>query len=253
MLYFLRKEDFSIPRDCTTKLKAKIFLSVHLYYISLVKRYILLVACLTVFVINSNSDATEFLDLHGYIETPLMKATKIADIQEMYKLIQAGENVNAVYGSDFPCAGDPVLVYAINSKSLEAVAILLKAGANPNDFTDSSSMLYDADAYMNCRNVPLLSHAITIKSPMNIITTLIKSGANPNLRGMSGHWTPLMIAAYHGYTEAVKALLSAGAKKDEMNISKKSKKTALDYAKEQNNEDIINILSSPSPKRKGNS
>jgi ankyrin repeat protein len=219
----------------------------------MLRYYILLVACLTIFVINSNSEATEFLDLCGYTETPLMKATKIADIQEMYNLIQAGENVNAVYGSDFPHAGDPVLVYAINSKSLEAVTILLKAGANPNDFTNSSSMIYEADTYMNCRNVPLLSHAIMIKSPMNIITALIRSGANPNLRGMSGQWTPLMVAAYHGYTEAVKVLLSAGANKDEMNISKNSKKTALDYAKEQNNEEIIDILSSPSPKREGNS
>ena len=117
--------------------------------------YILLGACLSVFVINNNSDTKEFLDLCGYTETPLMKATKIADIQEIYKLIQTGENVNAVYGSDFPRAGDPVLVYAINSKSLEAVSILLKADANPNDFTNSSSMIYEADAYMNCRNIPL--------------------------------------------------------------------------------------------------
>lgn len=208
--------------------------------------YILLVAGL--FVVRDNYEkivSSEIYPGTPYFETSLMKATKNIDIIKMNKLIRAGANVNAVYGSDFPNAGEPILVYAIDSKSLEAVITLLKAGANPNDFTSRSSMNYYNDENTSIRNIPLLSYAIITKAPIDIITELLQNGADPNLRGLFFEfWTPLMIAAYHGYTDAVRSLLSAGANIDETNITVKGQKTALDYAREKGHKEIIKILSS---------
>ena len=91
------------------------------------------------------------------------------------------------------------------------------------------------------RNMPLLSYAISLHSSLAIIQALIDAGADVNKKGVVGDWTPLMIASYYGYLQAVKLLLGAGAdpfienKYDENRI-------ALDYAKEKNNFEIIELL-----------
>ena len=164
-------------------------------------------------------------------ETSLMKAALRADIPEMKKLIQAGADVNAVFARDFPHGGRPVLRYAISSKCLEAVQILLEAGANVNDFTESPLLYRRGQHEANMRNLSLLSHAVNSNAPISIIKELIKYGAHlDGTPKIAGDWSPLMIAAYRGYKEAVIILLQAGA--DPLAVNNMDNKTALDYAKE---------------------
>lgn len=174
-------------------------------------------------------------------ETPLMKAAFKADIHEMKELIKKGADVNAVFARDFPHGGKPVLRFAIDSGCLESVHILLEAGANPNDFTESSLLYKNESHKANMRNLSLLSHAVNSDAPIPIVKELIKYDAH--LDGspkIVGDWSPLMIAALKGNKEAVVALLQAGAQSAARNSM--DNKTALDYAKEKKHTEIIKIL-----------
>lgn len=175
---------------------------------------------------------------HDNEKTPLMKACQNADIANIKILIKEGENVNAAEGRDQPHGGYPVLRFAIDSGSLEAVQILLEAGANPNDFTSSHKANDDCLA----RNLSLLCHAIDTYAPIKIIQALLDKGADAEgvTRCYGGDITALMIAAHRGYTEAAIALLTAGA--DKSKVNKYTHKTALDYAKEQKHQAIIKLL-----------
>jgi ankyrin repeat protein len=178
---------------------------------------------------------------YDFEETLLMKATLQANIKEMKNQIKAGANVNAVAYRDQPHGGNPVLRYAIDSGSLEAVQILLEAKANPNDFTESPLLYRDEFHKANMRNLSLLSHAINSGSPIAIIKELINNGAH--LDGspkIAGDWSPLMIAAFRANKEAVIVLLQAGA--DASVVNNMDNKTALDYAKEMKHNEIIKIL-----------
>lgn len=192
---------------------------------------------LPLFIAGNNS----ICNIYSFEETPLMKATLKANIQEMKNQIKAGANVNAVAYRDQPHGGKPVLRYAIDSGCLEAVQILLKSGANPNDFTESP-LLYNNDFHKaNMRNLSLLSHAVNSNAPIAIIKELIKKGAH--LDGspkIAGDWSPLMIAAFKGNKEAVIVLLEAGA--DASAVNSMDNKTALDYAKEIKHVEIVKIL-----------
>lgn len=172
--------------------------------------------------------------------TPLMQAVIDKDINKIKQLIREGENVDAVAYCDQPRMGYPVLKYAIDTQSLEIVKILLEANADPNNLT--TSPIITKDMKSNVRNISLLSHAINSNSPINIISELIKFRANiDGSPKCLGDWSTLMIAAYRGYTDAVLLLLDKGA--DLSAVNSKDRKTALDYAKEQNHITIVDILS----------
>ena len=151
-----------------------------------------------------------------------------ADI--MRALIDAGADVNDIDGWDWPHAGKPVLRYAIDSGSLPSVEMLIKAGAVVNEFTECP-ILHPKRTHANERNLTLLACAIHSHAPMAIIKALIKAGAEVNKKSMFGYWTPLMVAAYDGYTEAAQELLAGGADKTLKN-NNDDFRTALDYAKE---------------------
>lgn len=213
-------------------------------------------------------------EVEGYSQTPLMVAARFGNIDMMKVLIDAGADVNAVSFCDQPHAGYPVLQYAIDSGNIEAVSILIKAGANSNDYVENG--IRDARKYARVRNVPLLTSAIKSNVPMDIILELIAGGADVNKRDMFGGWTPLMVASHLGYTDTVYFLLQAGADRTLKNVNDKecscnkgfwhkitgllgcgrtSKdshdngcpyhkdgRTALDYAQETKNDDIIRLL-----------
>lgn len=76
------------------------------------------------------------------------------------------------------------------------------------------------------------------KSP-DIIRTLIELGLNVNEKGQEGH-TALMIAAgYNKNPEIIKALIEAVA---DIELKDSKGKIALDYAKEKDDKEIIDIL-----------
>ncbi len=177
-----------------------------------------------------------------YGETALMVAAAQGDIATMHVLINASAEVNAVAWRDQPHAGKPVLRYAIDSGSLDAIALLIKSGAYVNNFTESGLMHHARD-HANTRNLTLLSHAIQTHAPIVIIQELIKAGANVNEIACEGwsYWTPLMVAAYYGYTEAVQLLLAANADKTKIN-KRDGNRTALDYALEEGHQDIVKLL-----------
>ena len=99
----------------------------------------------------------------------------------------------------------------IKRKQLPDVAILIKAGANPNATKeDGWTVLMEA---ANAGN-------------LEIAKTLLKAGANPNAAKGYG-WTALMEAAYFGHTEIVKLLLEKVVNR---NAALKVNWTALDAA-----------------------
>ena len=174
-------------------------------------------------------------------ETPLIIAANKGDIHTMKKLISQNANVNHVAYRIWPHGGHPVLHYAIESGSVEAVKLLIEAGANVNEIT-SNLIIHQKRKQTNERNLFLLASAINSHAPINIIQALINGGADINKGGLTtGKWTPLMIASYRGYSDALKLLLKAGADKTIKN-NHDGGRLAIDYAKEQGHVDIVKIL-----------
>lgn len=135
----------------------------------------------------------------------LMEAAKRADIQSMTSLINAGADVNFETEWDQPHCGEPVLGFAIASKSPQAVKLLLDAGANPNRWMNAG--------FLNIRVHSLLSYAIGIHAPIEIVRDLITAGADVNRKTLIyGNVKPLDVAKAVYYPEAVELLLQAGAK-----------------------------------------
>lgn len=172
------------------------------------------------------------LPILSYLEpkTPLMHAAERGDVNHMQKLIKAGADVNAIYDQDQPRMGYPVLRFAIDSKSVSAVELLLKNGANPNAHT-TSPLIHRKRSSANVRNLPLLSHAISSHAPYRIIKLLIDYGADINQKTIFNEWTPLMVAAHKTNVDAVELLVKAGADCSATNCCD-GYKTAHDYAKE---------------------
>lgn len=179
-------------------------------------------------------------------KTPLMAAAAKADLPGMQKLIKSGADINAITERDQPWMGQCALSYAINSNSLEAVQILLDAGADVN--TAVTSPFITANKNSNVRNLSILSHAINVKAPIAIIKALIKKGAKVDgSPKIMSDVSALMVAAFVGYKAAVLVLLEAGA--DALAVNARDKKTALDYATEQKHTEICEILKAQSPNR----
>ena len=179
-------------------------------------------------------------------ETALMFAAQQGNIEIMKQLIKAGADVNAVAWNEQPHAGNPVVRYAIDNGSLQAVNLLLEAGADPNAGTESPVIVEKkGGSKANVRNINLLSHAINTHASIDIIKTLIDHGAYINTAEGKmprlTYWTPLMIATFRGYEQAVQALLDAGANVNVVNKSD-SNKTVLDYAREGGFSNIVKML-----------
>ena len=139
--------------------------------------------------------------------TKLMRASYHANLKKMKALINQNVNPSAVIFRDQPHAGKPVLRYAIDSRSAEAVQLLIDAGADVNDMTESQII---AGGSANCRNITLLGYAIQQFAPLDVIQALILAPKiDLNKPAPCSDWTPLKIAKYYGNDEAVKLLLAA--------------------------------------------
>lgn len=200
-------------------------------------------------LIKQGVDVNADTGIPGYPgQTALMFAAQHGNTEIMKQLIQAGADVHAASGVEQPHVGKPVLRYAIDSGSVQAVNVLLDAGADPNGITESPIIVEKGPSNANVRNLILLSYAINSHAPIEIIKTLIAHGAEIHSvnRAAPGnlyytYWTPLMLAAFRGYDQAVLALLDAGA---DVNVVNKnhSNRTVLDYAREGGFSTIVRIL-----------
>ncbi len=81
--------------------------------------------------------------------------------------------------------------------------------------------------------------AAVIANNTDIVSALIKAGANVDLRQYRNDDTPLMEAALRGHTEIVRMLIQAGA---DVNICRDNRYTALYQAQSNGNPEIIKLL-----------
>lgn len=171
----------------------------------------------------------------GY-NSALSFAVKNDNVEILRYLLQRGARVNSAnIGNGF--GGETPLMVAVERKNLDIIRLLVEAGENVNAVKDSG-------------RTALLIAVNEIKPSIDIINYLISQKANVNQSNIDG-LTPLMaIAGTYSYQNPVSIdvaniLLKAGAKP---NLRNKYGKTALKYAIDTNNIEMINLLLPISPK-----
>jgi ankyrin repeat protein len=192
----------------------------------------------------------------GYAGEELRTAARTGELATVKKLVAGGADVNTIYGKNKWTA----VMEASENGHAAVVTYLLSKGADPNlkNVANWTALLYgvqkghlgavkvlvqgkaDLDVqidYGNDKNwTPLLEALKTSKE--KIALALINGGANPNLCTSKG-FSPLMWAANRGLVDAVKLLLTKGAKIDHVN---KSTQTALIQAAGKNQAAVVTIL-----------
>ena len=134
-------------------------------------------------------------------------AASTDDFLEVLKVLLQHPKVNVDVVNSQGCTG---LMIASSCECVEAVELLINAGADPNIQTHSSTSINDtnSDSFM----LPLITNGVTalmIASERNnteIVKLLLQGGANPNTRTQNGN-NSLLAAANKGYVEVVKLLL----------------------------------------------
>ncbi|WP_341816915.1 ankyrin repeat domain-containing protein [Wolbachia endosymbiont (group A) of Agelastica alni] len=182
-------------------------------------------------------------DIHG--ETPLHRAAEKGRLEVVEKLIENGANVN-----EKDIHGETPLHRAAEKGRLEVVEKLIENGANVNEKGDNE-------------NTPL--HWAAENGYLEVIEKLIENGANVNEKGDNEN-TPLHWAAAKGRLEVVEKLIEKGAnigvedkggktpferaeKNQRTEVAKflatvkdNDDKTALHYAAEKGNLDLVRLL-----------
>jgi uncharacterized protein len=149
-------------------------------------------------------------------QPPLIAAIKVSDISTASQHL-ANPNVTSADGTT-------ALHWAVDAANLDAVNLLLKAGANP-----SATNRYGA--------APLFT-AVTAGN-VAIVEVLLAAGANVTQALLEGE-TVLMTAARAGNATIVKALLAAGA--DTEARENFYGETALIWAVAENHADVVEVL-----------
>ena len=176
------------------------------------------------------------------------------DLKKVKKLVHPG-NINDIIFVQGE-SGQAALGFAIANQRPKIAAWLLEAGADPNWFKGYITPLFSAALNRDFDLLqqlvakgakadlgrPSLTAAVTgPKDSPEIVTFLIKNGANPNARD-TDESTPLMVAVSWGNLDAVKALSQAGA---DVNACEKHGKQCFS---------VLNsaVLAAGSAKSKGN-
>jgi uncharacterized protein len=136
-------------------------------------------------------------------------------------LLAAGANVH-----DVSVSGQAPLFLAARANSLEAVMLLLQAGADVNakDKKGQTAIMFDS----------LWGY----RPNLEIVRALLAAGADVNAVDQGGR-TPLMFASQDAQVELVKLLVAAGAK---VNIRNRAGQTALTHAVKGHNEAKIETV-----------
>lgn len=190
--------------------------------------------------------------------TPLMAAVEKGHIAVVKELISKKQNLNLIDSS-----GDTALHIAVKSNSHEITKLLLgkKSKVNTrnkkfwsplmsaveNKDTKMVSMLLAASANTNLvMDDGWSALHLTANNPDDtehdlgeIATLLLKHGADSGAK-LKGGKTPMMLAASNNKPNVVKALILAGV--DINKINRKNNKSAFDYAKSENNQQVLSHL-----------
>ena len=152
------------------------------------------------------------VDEDGLVSTPTI------DVETERSLAELGFEPH-------PClaAMDNALMENARDGYADVVAILLEAGANPQELD-----YYDW--------TPL--HWAAREGHANIVETLLEAGANPQKKNINGN-TPLHLAARDGHADVVDILLEAGSNPQEKN---NIGSTPLHWAAWTGHADIVEIL-----------
>lgn len=149
--------------------------------------------------------------------------------------LSKGANINALWPGDGEKPGlkgmTPLMIAAYNRHSKLALN-LLERGCDPNIKSDSGyTALQFAAKYCSVELVQsLLKKDVdldavddtgetalhkAVQNDSEVLKSLIDAGADLNIQDrLNGGWTPLMVAAYLGYYDAVSLLIEAGARLD---------------------------------------
>ncbi|MBL7995396.1 ankyrin repeat domain-containing protein [bacterium] len=189
--------------------------------------------------------------------TPLMIAARDGHSKLVRLLLSRGADVNALATN-----GQTALMYAARYAPAEVVESLIKKGANVNakdedgktaltfavlfDRLDIVKSLLHYKADVNARDrfhfTPLMQAAI--KGRADIITVLLANGADLRAANDQGQ-TVLMLSAEYNRIEAVRIILKKGA---DIRVRDKKNRNALDIAKFEQHQTIIDLLTEASEK-----
>jgi ankyrin repeat protein len=142
---------------------------------------------------------------NNYGVTPLLDASRSGDVEMMDLLLKAGADAKRTH-----LEGETPLMAAARAGSVPALRLLLERGVDVNatDAFQKQSALMWASA----------------EGHLDVVDTLLKAGANPNLKAHitslterrnadhpTGGFTALMWAARNGYDDVVRRLAQGGA------------------------------------------
>lgn len=162
--------------------------------------------------------------------TPLYIALKKEKYENFYFLLDVGADPNS-FGTVRGVTNQSVLYVAVLLNKTADVKKLLDKGANP-DFADSDG------------SIPLSEEVLARTPNMEVTKMLLEKSKNVNIPDKTGS-TVLHYIAQNTFMprenliEIIKGLLAKGADKT---LKDKKGKTALDWAKEKNNKEAIELL-----------
>ena len=151
---------------------------------------------------------------------PLHEAARNGDVDLIRSLV---ENNSGVGVNEEDWTGMVPLFHAVESGVVDAVRVLLDAGADPNG----------AGSLMS----PITNSAR--RNNLCIMRLLIQRGANPDHADFADESTPVLFAAFHGNYEMVKYLIGL---KVRLNVPECDGHTALSYAEERGHHEIAQLL-----------
>ncbi len=151
----------------------------------------------------------------------LMEAATTGDDERVREALAQGVDVNRRFGGDRETA----LHRAASLPRPDLVILLLEHGADPS--------IADAE-----NSTPLL--VSSYGGRVENVKLLIRAGARVNEAESRYHFTPLIDAAWKGHTGVVRVLLDNG---EDVTATTVDGKTALDKARSEGHEDIVEILS----------
>jgi ankyrin repeat protein len=168
-----------------------------------------------------------------YGVTPLMEASRSGDAGMMDLLIKAGADPKRTHTE-----GETTLMAAARSGSVPAVHLLLDHGVDVNatdSYQHESALMWASE-----------------EDHLDIVDTLLKAGANPNLQAHvsslterknadypTGGFTALMWAARNGYEDVVRRLVQGGA---DLNVKNGDGASAAMIAIYNDRFDLANVL-----------